>query len=134
MRNTKQPLYMIGVAAELCKVHPQTLRQYERLGLVVPARVGAKNRLYSEDDIETVRRIQRLTQEMGVNLAGVDIILKLLEDLEDMRDDFENQMTNYVRDVETRLQAQVANTNAPIRPDQTLLPVPQISFRRRTDV
>ena len=85
MRTENQPVYMIGVAAQLCGVHPQTLRQYERLGLVVPARVGAKNRLYSEADIRRVRRIQRLTQDMGVNLAGVELILKLLDDMEEIR-------------------------------------------------
>ena len=71
MKHENQPVYMIGVAAQLCNVHPQTLRQYERLGLVVPSRAGAKNRLYSESDILRVRRIQRLTQELGVNLAVV---------------------------------------------------------------
>jgi MerR family transcriptional regulator/heat shock protein HspR len=73
---------MAGVAAQLCGIHPQTLRQYERLGLVSPQRAGAKNRLYSENDIRRVKRIQRLTQEMGVNLAGVELILRLLEDME----------------------------------------------------
>ncbi|MEQ1936566.1 MAG: MerR family transcriptional regulator, partial [Fimbriimonadaceae bacterium] len=85
MRTDNQPVYMIGVAAQLCNVHPQTLRQYERLGLVIPSRVGAKNRLYSESDILRVRRIQRLTQQMGVNLAGVELILRLLEDMESLK-------------------------------------------------
>ena len=58
MRSESHPVYMIGVAAELCGVHPQTLRQYERLGLVIPTRAGAKNRLYSESDIQRVWRIQ----------------------------------------------------------------------------
>ena len=131
MRDRRQPVYMIGVAAELCRVHPQTLRQYERIGLVVPARVGAKNRLYSETDIERVRQIQRLTQELGVNLAGVEIILRLLDDLEDMRVDFEAQMQDFAKDVELRMQSMVANSNAPVRQDTPLVPVPQVKVRRR---
>lgn len=82
------PLYTISIAARLVRIdrpeepiHPQTLRMYERLGLVAPRRVG-KNRLYSERDIERLRQIQRLTQDMGVNLAGVEVILGLLEKIE----------------------------------------------------
>lgn len=128
MRSRKHPLYMIGVASELCGVHPQTLRQYERLGLVVPARVGAKNRLYSEDDIERVKQIQRLTQEMGVNLAGVEIILRLLDDIEDMQVEYDRQIAEYVRQVETELAARFANANAPVRVDAHL-PVPHLSVQ-----
>lgn len=132
MRSPQQPVYMIGVAAELCGVHPQTLRQYEKLGLVVPARVGAKNRLYSEDDIDKVRQIQRLTQEMGVNLAGVEIILRLLEDMEEIQADFEDQLRSYHADVEARFQAMVTNSNAPVRQDTPLVPFPEIRRRKRS--
>ncbi|MBX3114663.1 MAG: helix-turn-helix transcriptional regulator [Fimbriimonadaceae bacterium] len=131
MRNTKQPVYMIGVAAELCGTHPQTLRQYEKLGLIIPARVGAKNRLYSENDIARVKQIQRLTQQLGVNLAGVDIILKLLDDMEDMRTDFEDQFNEFAKDVELRIQSMSANSNAPVRQDTPLVPVPKLRVRRR---
>jgi len=131
MRNTKQPVYMIGVAAELCGTHPQTLRQYEKLGLIIPARVGAKNRLYSENDIARVKQIQRLTQHLGVNLAGVDIILKLLDDMEDMRTDFEDQFNEFAKDVELRIQSMTANSNAPVRQDTPLVPVPKLRVRRR---
>lgn len=132
MRSDSQPVYMIGVAAQLCGVHPQTLRQYERLGLCVPARVGAKNRLYSESDIERVRRIQRLTQEMGVNLAGVELILRLLDDMDEMRSDFERQFADYLREAERRIQEMVQNPNFPIRTDESLLPVPNIKVRKPT--
>lgn len=125
MRDTNQPVYMIGVAAQLCGVHPQTLRQYERLGLVVPARVGAKNRLYSDENVRTVRRIQRLTQELGVNLAGVEIILRLLEDLDAVRADAEAQLLEYAAEAERRVQQMLTNTNAPVRPEATLLPIPK---------
>lgn len=131
MRTENQPVYMIGVAAQLCGVHPQTLRQYERLGLVIPSRVGAKNRLYSELDILRVRRIQRLTQQMGVNLAGVEVIMRLLEDLDDMRGDFERQMIEYVQEAERRIQAMMSNSNVPLKKDESLLPVPNIQIRHR---
>ncbi|HWA83061.1 MAG TPA: helix-turn-helix transcriptional regulator [Fimbriimonadaceae bacterium] len=134
MRSSNQPVYMIGVAAEMCGVHPQTLRQYERLGLVVPSRAGAKNRLYSDDDIQRVRRIQRLTQDMGVNLAGVELILRLLDDMEDMRREMEQQLREYVIEAERRIQQFMANSNVPLRKDETLLPVPEIKIKRRTAV
>jgi MerR family transcriptional regulator/heat shock protein HspR len=134
MRTSNQPVYMIGVAAEMCGVHPQTLRQYERLGLVVPSRAGAKNRLYSDDDIQRVRRIQRLTQDMGVNLAGVDLILRLLDDMEEMRRDMEVQLRDFIQEAEQRIQNLMANSNVPMRKDESLLPVPDIKIKRRTAV
>lgn len=134
MRQENQPVYMIGVAAQLCGVHPQTLRQYERLGLVAPSRVGAKNRLYSEVDILRVRRIQRLTQDMGVNLAGVELILRLIDDMEEMRRDLEQQFAEYVQDAEARIRAMMENPHAPIRKDETLLPVPNLRPRKRVEL
>jgi len=134
MRTSNQPVYMIGVASEMCGVHPQTLRQYERLGLVVPSRAGAKNRLYSDDDIRRVRRIQRLTQDMGVNLAGVELILRLLDDMEDLRRDLELQLREYVQEAERRIQQLMASSNVPMRKDETLLPVPDIKIKRKTEV
>jgi MerR family transcriptional regulator/heat shock protein HspR len=129
-----QPVYMIGVAAQLCGVHPQTLRQYERLGLVVPSRVGAKNRLYSENDIERVRRIQRLTQHMGVNLAGVEIVLKLLDEFEDQRRQFEEQFAEYVSEVERYVRETITSTNMPARKGSTILPVPKIKLKRKLEL
>lgn len=79
-----RPLYIISVAAELVNMHPQTLRLYERRGLVSPKRQG-KNRLYSEADIERLMYIQKLTQELGINLAGVERIIRLQNDLDDLR-------------------------------------------------
>ncbi len=134
MRSENQPVYMIGVAAQLCGVHPQTLRQYERLGLVVPARVGAKNRLYSENDIHRVRRIQHLTQDMGVNLAGVELILRLLDDIEEIRTDMEKQVADYVSEAEARIQQLLGNSTIPLRKDESLLPVPNIRVRRTSDI
>lgn len=134
MRAENQPVYMIGVAAQLCGVHPQTLRQYERLGLVVPSRVGAKNRLYSEIDIRRVRRIQHLTQDMGVNLAGVELILRLLDDMEEIRTDMERQMSEYVQEAERRIQGLLGKTNVPLRKDESLLPVPNIKIRKTSAI
>jgi MerR family transcriptional regulator/heat shock protein HspR len=126
---------MIGVAAQLCGIHPQTLRQYERLGLVAPSRVGQKNRLYSEADILRVRRIQRLTQEMGVNLAGVELILRLLDDMEELRRDMEADFASYIEEAEKRItQLMSSNPSTPIRKDEKLLPVPNFRARRRVEL
>ncbi len=130
MKKEQQPVFMIGVAAKLCGVHPQTLRQYERIGLVSPSRVGAKNRLYSETDIERVRSIQRLTQQLGVNLAGVEIILRLLDEMEDIRSEMESQFEDYRQKAEERIQNLLSGSNVPIRKDTSLLPIPRIKWRR----
>lgn len=73
----EEPVYLISVVAKVLSIHPQTLRQYEREGLVEPSRTDGKMRLYSQKDIDRIRLILRLTRDMGVNLAGVDVILKL---------------------------------------------------------
>ena len=73
----KRPLYMIGIASELIGVHPQTLRMYEQKGLLRPRKSIKNTRLYSQEDVELGRHIQRLTQEMGMNLAGVKTVLDL---------------------------------------------------------
>src|SRR5436190_13376006 len=75
------PRYMISVAAELVGMHPQTLRIYESKGLVRPQRTPGGTRLYSESDIERLRIIQRLTTELGLNLAGVELVLRLEDEL-----------------------------------------------------
>ena len=98
-----EPVYMISVAARLCELHPQTLRMYERLGLVQPARIGAKNRMYSERDLDRLRQIQRLTQDMGVNLAGVEVVLGLLERMQHMQDEMDVEMERMRREMEELL-------------------------------
>ena len=108
MHETDEPLYLISVAARLCEVHPQTLRLYERMGLIKPQRIGRKNRLYSDADIRRLRQIQRLTQDMGVNLAGVEVILNLLHQMDDMRHQMENEvdrMRDEMEDEVRRLRA-----------------------------
>ena len=81
-----EPLYVISVAAEMAGMHPQTLRQYDRLGLVSPGRAGGGSRRYSLRDIQLLREIQRLSQEEGVNLAGIKRILELEEELDAVRE------------------------------------------------
>lgn len=78
------PVYVISVAATLAGLHPQTLRQYDRMGLVSPNRTGGRNRLYSMRDIARLREVQRLAAD-GVNLSGIMRILELEEQLESMR-------------------------------------------------
>jgi MerR family transcriptional regulator/heat shock protein HspR len=79
------PRYMISVAADLVGMHPQTLRIYESKGLVEPRRTAGNTRLYSEADLERLRLIQRLTTELGLNLAGVERVLALEDELQRMR-------------------------------------------------
>jgi len=78
-------VYMISVAAELAGMHPQTLRIYEARGLITPKRSPKNTRLYSQEDVERLRRIQALTTEMGMNLAGVEKVFELEEEMERMR-------------------------------------------------
>ncbi|PZA07405.1 MULTISPECIES: heat shock protein transcriptional repressor HspR, fused homodimer type [unclassified Meiothermus] len=88
-----RPVYVISVAAELVDMHPQTLRLYERKGLVSPKRSSGKTRLYSERDVEKLREIRRLTQELGVNLAGVEEIIKLRDELDAQQARLESEVT-----------------------------------------
>src|SRR2546430_2825802 len=78
-------VYMISVAAELAGMHPQTLRIYETRGLIMPKRSPKNTRLYSQADVDRLRRIQELTTEMGMNLAGVERVFELEEEIERMR-------------------------------------------------
>lgn len=87
-----KPVYTIGIAAGILEVHPQTLRMYERLGLIMPHRTKGQTRLYSEKNIERVRFIKDLTQRQGVNLAGVEVILQLQLKLDHLRKETESLM------------------------------------------
>ncbi len=80
-----EPRYVISIVTKMVDLHPQTLRHYEQLGLVVPTRSKGNIRLYSQRDIERLRRITRLTQDLGVNLAGVEVILNMAEQLDRLR-------------------------------------------------
>jgi MerR family transcriptional regulator/heat shock protein HspR len=89
-------VYMISVAAELAGMHPQTLRIYEARGLITPKRSPKQTRLYSTDDVERLRRIQMLTTELGMNLAGVEKVFELEAEIERMR----RRMRNLERQTE----------------------------------
>jgi MerR family transcriptional regulator/heat shock protein HspR len=82
-----EPCYVISVVSRMVNLHPQTLRYYERAGLVVPARSTGNVRLYSPNDIERLRKICRLTDELGVNLAGVEVIMRLTDTIERLQND-----------------------------------------------
>jgi MerR family transcriptional regulator/heat shock protein HspR len=109
-RTDDRPRYMISVAADLVGMHPQTLRIYETKGLVRPKRTPGNTRLYSDADLDRLRLIQRLTTELGLNLAGVETVLKLedevkklrsrMERLErEMRDEIQQVHKQYRRDL-----------------------------------
>jgi MerR family transcriptional regulator/heat shock protein HspR len=90
-QDKKQPLFMISVVSKMLGVHPQTLRLYEREGLVMPQRTK-RTRLYSQEDVERLAMIIRLTRELGVNRAGVDIILRLRHRLEVLQHEMDEMM------------------------------------------
>lgn len=105
-KDKNQPLYLISVVCEMLHVHPQTLRLYEKEGLISPQRTK-KQRLYSEHDVEQLNFILQLTRELGVNKAGVDIILRMRQKLEILQREME-EMMDYLeedirRDVRDRL-------------------------------
>ena len=96
MTPRSKPLYMIGVVAEMLKLHPQTLRTYEKKGLIRPSRTVGRTRMYSPEDVEEIARVTRLARDLGVNLAGIEIILKMRRRMLDMQAQIEDLM-NYVR-------------------------------------
>lgn len=110
-----KPLYVISVAAELVDMHPQTLRLYERKGLIEPSRSAGKTRLYSQRNIDQLREIRRLTQELGVNLAGVEEIIRLRARLDQLQNSMEGRISN--------LQSQLLDHLDALRNRQ--LPAPQ---------
>jgi MerR family transcriptional regulator, heat shock protein HspR len=105
-----RPRYMISVAAELVGMHPQTLRIYEAKGLVRTKRTPGNTRLYSDADLERLRLIQRLTGQLGLNLAGVETVLRLEDELAKMQnrlDRMEREMHDRVRSVERRYKREI---------------------------
>src|SRR5216117_634945 len=104
-----RPRYMISVAAELVGMHPQTLRIYETKGLVRPKRTPGGTRLYSEADVERLRIVQRLTTELGLNLAGVELVLRLEDEL--------RKAHAQVERLQTQLRQEVQNVHKEYRRD-----------------
>ena len=119
MTEHERPRYMISVAADLVGMHPQTLRIYEQKGLVRPKRTPGNTRLYSEQDVERLRLIQRLTTEFGLNLAGVELVLRMEDEVARLRrrlELMEERMREAVRDVERRYKREIVLYEAPQQP------------------
>jgi MerR family transcriptional regulator/heat shock protein HspR len=104
--DSNRGVFMISVAAELADMHPQTLRMYEARGLITPKRSPKNTRLYSQRDVERLRRIQQMTSEEGLNLAGVETVLEMEERVESMRAELE-KMRRRTRELEREMAAEV---------------------------
>ena len=113
METSDRPIYMISVAAELVGMHPQTLRIYETKGLVRPQRTPGGTRLYSEADVERLRIVQRLTSELGLNLAGADLVLRLEDEL--------RRAHAQVERLQQQLRTEVQNVHKQYRRDLVLV-------------
>jgi len=112
-----RPRYMISVAAELVGMHPQTLRIYESKGLIRPKRTAGNTRLYSEADLERLRVIQELTNDLGLNLAGVEHVLRLQDEVLRMRrqlDRMEREMRRAIDDVHRQYRRDLVPWKPPI--------------------
>ncbi len=121
---------MIGIASELIGVHPQTLRMYEQKGLLVPRKSIKNTRLYSQEDIELGQHIQRLTQEMGLNLAGVRKILELEARVRSL----EEQNTRLVRRLEAReaeYERAIAEVHRSYKRELVLIPKAEVVIRHK---
>ena len=133
----QQGVFMISVAAELAEMHPQTLRMYEQRGLISPKRSPKGTRLYSEEDVERLRRIQELTCELGMNLAGVERVFELeaqiermsarLRALEERGEALRAEMEAELEDVRRSFRAEIVRYEAP---GMALVPVRRSSRRR----
>ena len=120
---TDTPRYMISVAADLVGMHPQTLRMYEAKGLVRPKRTPGNTRLYSEADLDRLRLIQRLTTELGLNLAGVEHVLRLEDQLARMQARMDR--------MERELRAQIEAVHRTYRRELVLYQAPRHPAARR---
>lgn len=127
MTDKGRPLYLIGVVAEMLKIHPQTLRLYERKGLINPSRTVGRTRMYSAEDVEEIERILRLTRDLGVNLAGVEIIIKMRRQMLAMKREIE-ELSDYIR--------QEMGGDGPVRRNQeeALVRVSRQSLRKLDEV
>jgi MerR family transcriptional regulator/heat shock protein HspR len=114
---------MISVVSEMLGIHPQTLRLYEREGFIKPKRSGGNTRLYSEEDVEKLEMILRLTRELGVNLAGVEVILTMREKMEQMQQEMEQTIRQLREELEREIRHREEIRNA-------LVPVRRIVVRR----
>jgi len=128
MAKTKsKAAYMISSVAEQYEIHPQTLRLYEREGLLTPSRSDGNTRLYTDEDLERLEVILKLTRDLGVNLAGVEIILNMREKMEAMQQQIEGFISNLNHELSKR-----AATTKPKEEDLSLMPVIQITSLSRS--
>ena len=116
-----RPRYMISVAADLVGMHPQTLRIYESKGLIRPKRTAGNTRLYSEADIERLQLIQQLTNDLGLNLAGVEQVMQLQDEVERMRRTL-NRMEREMREAINQVHRQYRRDLVPWTPPNDLMP------------
>jgi MerR family transcriptional regulator/heat shock protein HspR len=116
-----RPRYMISVAADIVGMHPQTLRIYESKGLIRPKRTAGNTRLYSEADIERLRLIQQLTNDLGLNLAGVEQVMQLQDEVERMRRTL-NRMEREMREAISQVHRQYRRDLVPWKPPIDLMP------------
>ncbi|HYA86922.1 MAG TPA: helix-turn-helix transcriptional regulator [Nitrospirota bacterium] len=117
MASREHRLFMISVVSEMLGIHPQTLRLYEREGFIKPKRSGGNTRLYSEEDVEKLEMILRLTRELGVNLAGVEVILSMRERMEQMQREMEDTIHQLSEELsrEIRRREELRNALVPVR-------------------
>jgi len=126
MAKTKsKAAYMISAVAEQYEIHPQTLRLYEREGLLTPSRSDGNTRLYTDEDLERLEVILKLTRDLGVNLAGVEIILNMREKMEAMQQQIEGFISNLNHELSMRA------TTTPKEEDLSLMPVIQLGSLSR---
>ncbi len=111
MHHYDEPVYLISIVSKILDIHPQTLRQYERENLITPSRSNGRIRLYSQRDIDRIKLILRLTRELGVNLAGVDIILRLKENVDKMEREI----------AELRHEVEAVKNSRSVSPDKALV-------------
>jgi MerR family transcriptional regulator/heat shock protein HspR len=124
MTKRSKAAYMISAVAEQYQIHPQTLRLYEREGLLKPSRSDGNTRLYTDQDLERLEVILKLTRDLGVNLAGVEIILNMRERMEEMQ----RQIGVFVTSLNTEINQRSARPVASPQPGNSLIPV--IELRR----
>ncbi len=117
MASRENHLFMISVVSEMLGIHPQTLRLYEREGFIKPKRSDGNTRLYSEEDVEKLEMILRLTRELGVNLAGVEVILSMREKMEQMQREMEETILRLREELERemRRREELRNALVPVR-------------------
>ncbi len=111
MHSYDEPVYLISVVASILDIHPQTLRQYEKEGLIEPSRTQGRMRLYSQRDIDKIKFVLQLTRKMGINLAGVDVILKLKKQMDSMNAEI----------LELREELSKTNRNGSVQPSKAVV-------------